>query len=97
MVGTRRGLRNIKIDQQLRLEVQLLTGPKLPAMGESSIISAVAACATKQGIAADGLTQRMLQEILKDEDFKLSKPADVKKRLKGNNEETADRLENSRS
>jgi hypothetical protein len=33
MVGTRRGLRNIKIDQQLRLEVQLLTGPKLPAMG----------------------------------------------------------------
>ena len=37
------------------------------------------------------------QEILKDEDFKLSKPADVKKRLKGNNEETADRLENSRS
>ena len=96
MVGTRRGLRNIKIDQQLRLG-PTFDWPQASRNCESSIISAVAACATKQGIAADGLTQRMLQEILKDEDFKLSKPADVKKRLKGNNEETADRLENSRS
>jgi hypothetical protein len=34
------------------------------------------------------------QEILKDEDFRLSKPADVKKRVKEITKDTGDRLEN---